>query len=97
MMNMKLNGKKFILVSYNKNPEISNEYLLQDGSAIAEKNFAKDLGIIMDNSAKFGTHIKQIEATCNKIVSMIFRSFTTREPEVMLILFKILVLSRIDY
>ena len=95
--NMTLNGKKFILVSYNKNPEISNEYLLQDGSAIAEKNFAKDLGIIMDNSTKFGTHIKQIEATCNKIVSMIFRSFTTREPEVMLTLFKSLVLSRIDY
>jgi len=94
---MKINGGKIVLDSYNKKDYINNEYTLQDGTKINESVTARDLGIIMENNASFRSHINKLECVCKKVVSMIFRSFVTRDASVMMPLFKTLVLSRIDY
>jgi len=95
--NMKMNNDKFVLLSYNKNPEIDNTYKLEDGTIIKEMNQTKDLGVIMSNDGRFSNHINNLVSNCKKTISMIFRTFNSRNDEVMLTLYRALVLSKIDY
>ena len=95
--NMKMNNDKFVLLSYNKNTEIDNMYKLEDGTIIKEMPQTKDLGVIMSNDGKFSNHINNLVSNCKKTISMIFRTFKTRNDEIMLTLYRALVLSKLDY
>ena len=95
--NMKMNNDKFVLLSYNKNEEIDNTYKLSDGTIINEMKETKDLGVVMSNDAKFTKHITNLVSNCKKTISMIFRTFKTRNDQIMLTLYKSLVLSKVDY
>ena len=95
--NVKMNAEKFVLLCYNKSSHIVNNLTLQSGLVIPERNGTRDLGVWMDNNAKFTNHIENVTTSCRKIMSMIFRSFITRNDQIMMTLFKSLILSRIDY
>ena len=95
--NMQMNNEKFVLLSYNKNKEIDNSYNLRDGTIIKEESHTKDLGVIMTNDGKFTNHIAQLVSNCKRTISMIFRAFKTRNDQIMLALYKSLVLSKLDY
>jgi len=95
--NMKMNNDKFVLLSYNKNPEIDNTYRLENGTVIKEMSQTKDLGVIMSNDGRFSNHISNLVSNCKKTISMLFRTFKIRNDEVMLTLYRALVLSKIDY
>mgnify|MGYP000250447811 FL=1 len=95
--NMKMNNDKFVLISYNKNSQIDNTYKLGDGTIISEKCQTKDLGVIMSNDGTFTNHINNLISNCKRTISMIFRTFKTRNDQVMLTLYRALVLSKIDY
>ena len=95
--NMKMNNDKFVLISYNKNSQIDNTYKLGDGTIISEKCQTKDLGVIMSNDGTFTNHINNLVSNCKRTISMIFRTFKTRNDQVMLTLYRALVLSKIDY
>ena len=95
--NMKMNDDKFVLLCYNKKTDITNNLTLENGLVIQEKDGTRDLGVWMDNDATFTGHIANTVASCRKTMSMILRSFTTREDQTMLTLFKSLILSKIDY
>jgi len=95
--NMQMNNDKFVLLCYNKNPEINNSYKLSDGTIIKEANQTRDLGVLMSNDGKFTNHVINIVSNCKRTISMIFRTFRTRDDQVMLTLYRSLVLSKIDY
>ena len=95
--NMKMNDDKFVLLCYNKKPNIVNNLPLQNGFVIMEQEGARDLGVWMENDGTFTKHIANVTTSCRKIMSMILRSFTTRDDQILLTLFKSLILSKIDY
>ena len=51
----------------------------------------------MSNDGSFKKHIDNCVKSCHKIIGMILRSFYTRNPKHLLLLFKTLVLSKMDY
>ena len=98
MNNVKMNDDKFVLICYNKNPQITdNHYHMKSGTVIHESDGTRDLGVWMSNNATFTEHISNVTTSCKKIMSMIFRSFTSRNDQLMLTLYKSLILSKIDY
>ena len=95
--NMKLNEDKFVVMSYNKQISISNDYKLNNGTILTNENATRDLGITMTNDATFSTHISNIISESRCLISMIFRSFRSRDPSIIMPVYRALVLSKIDY
>ena len=84
--NMSFNTEKFQLLRYGKDDELKqNEYSLPDGQLITESKQARDLGIIMNNDAKFSTQIKIATNKAKRNVGMILRSFQRRDNNIMLL------------
>ena len=96
---MMFNDVKFEVLRYGKNKilkETSN-YLSNTGQVISEKEYVKDLGVYMSNTADFSEHINRVTTTANQLSSWILRTFKSRNAEVMLTLWKSLVIPRLDY
>ena len=64
---------------------------------IESKTSLKDLGVLMSSSANFDTHIKNTVVAANLKAGWVLRTFQTREPELMITLWKSLVLPILDY
>lgn len=97
--NMKLNGLKFEHLKYGKNEEQKDQsiYYSDTGSRIETKSTVKDLGIILDVNSTFDRHIESLIERVKGISSWIYRTFSTRDVDIMLTLWKILVIPHIDY
>ena len=94
--NMKLNGEKFQLIKYGKK-EPPRSYLSPSGEEIGEFHEVRDLGVILENTAKFDSHIRLIAKKGSRIAGWSLRVFSTRAAKPMLALFKALVLSHLEY
>ena len=57
----------------------------------------KDLGVTFSNDLTFSEHINNIISKCRQISGCIFRTFTTREKDAMLILYKSCIQPHLDY
>ena len=64
---------------------------------IYEVEREKDLGIIFQNNLKFNEHINMAANKANKITGLIKRSFSFLDKPTFLILYKLLILSHVDY
>jgi len=97
--NMEFNHEKIVLLRYGDNDEVKLQTVVKDprGQNINPSNNARDLGVIMDHQGTFVEHVAKVTVECRRLVSMIFRSFQTREETAMKALYKSLVLSKIDY
>ena len=62
-----------------------------------KKNVVRGLGITMSHDATFTAHIGTIVSKAQQIISSIYRCFKTRKPEVMIQLWKSLVIPHLDY
>ena len=91
--NMKLNGDKFQHMRYGKE-EPSVGYRTPSGEDIREFPEVSDLGVIMENTAKFDSHLRSIANKGNRIAGWTLRVFSTHTEKPMLILFKALVLAK---
>ena len=97
---MDFNTNKFELLSYNCFSSVDDtrrEYFAPDCSLIIQKNSLRDLGIIMSTNMDFQEHIHDIVAKGRRVMSWVLRTFRTRQPEPMLILFKYLILPILEY
>ena len=56
-----------------------------------------DLDVSMSNNCTFVFHISKLYKRCSNLAGLILRTFTMRDPQVMLTLYKSLVMSRLDY
>ena len=64
---------------------------------ISPSTHVVDLGISMSSDCTFDLHISNLYRRCSNLAGWILRTFTMRDPHLMLTMFKSLVLSRLDY
>ena len=97
--NMKFNSEKFECIRYGKRRDIhdTTAYHSDVGSTITPKDQINDLGVLISSNCQFNNHIDNVVKTTNKLCGWILRTFKTRTPKLMVLLWKSLVLSKLDY
>jgi hypothetical protein len=59
-----------------------------DGQIVTSKNGEKDIGVYIDRQLKFSEHCQQITSKANSLNFRIFKSFVTRDPQILFSIFK---------
>ena len=97
--NMVFNAKKFETLRYGTDDVLKaiTSYTSPDGSIIPGKDHLRDLGITMSADGSFRQHITEMCQSARNMCSWILRTFHSRSPELMLTLWKTLVLPILDY
>ena len=97
--NMKFNSEKFECIRYGKRTDIheTTGYYSDANTIITPKDHINDLGVLISSSCLFKKQIDNVVKTANKLCGWILRTFKTRAPKLMILLWKSLVLSRLDY
>ena len=97
--NMFFNSKKFSYVCFSSNASAykSNLYIDPAMNIIGPSTHVRDLGVSMSSNCTFDFHISNLYKRCSNLAGWILRTFTTRDPQVMLTLYKTLVMSRLEY
>ena len=97
--NAYFNNKKFEALRYGIDDiiKLTTSYTAPDGTLITEKDHLRDLGVTMSADASFKQHINNICQSANNMCSWILRTFQSRSPELMLTLWKAVVLPILDY
>ena len=90
-----LNGKKFEHLHYGN--QSTSSYFTGDGKIIQTKTTLKDLGVTLSDDATFKQHILNTVEKARILIGWIMRTFNSREQDVMLTLWKSLVIPHIDY
>ena len=97
--NMLYNNKKFEALRYGPDQVLkaTTSYTAPDGSIIPEKDHVRDLGIQMSSNGTFQHHIDTMCLSARNMCAWILRTFQTRNEELMMTLWKSLVLPILDY
>jgi hypothetical protein len=94
---MVFNDSKFEKITYGKNKELKDlSYTAADGSCIQTSSDVKDLGITMSDDASFKMHITKLSSRASQLTNWVLRTFITREKAVMMMLWKTLIMSRLE-
>ena len=97
--NMELNYPKFECLRYGKNSDIkeSTYYNTPSGDPIKVVEHAKDLGVVMSSNGTFRQHVSSVISTSNQLCGWVLRTFRTRQKLPMLMLWKSLIRSKLEY
>jgi len=95
--NMALNSQKYQLLQHGKIPELKVPYYLEDGSELLGSEVVRDLGVHVDNALNWKIHIQTKVTEASKKAGWILRTFTSRDQDVMLLLYKSYVRSLVEY
>ena len=97
--NMFINSKQFSYVCFSSNVSAykSNLYIDYAINTIGPSTHVIDLGASMSSNYTFDFHISNLYKQCSNLAGWILRTFTIRDPQVMLTLNKSLVMSRPYY
>ena len=89
----------FSYVSFSSNGAAykCNAYIDPSMNIISPSTHVLDLGFSMSGNCTFDFHISNLYRRCSNLADWILRTFTMRDPHLMLILFKSLVFPRLDY
>ena len=77
--------------------KIFTNYLSSSSTIIDQKDSLCDLGVIMSADASFNQHINRVVDTVYDKISMILRTFKSRDPDLMITLWKTVVIPSIEY
>lgn len=94
--NMQFNGAKFELLRFGVNSP-SYQYVTEDGGVIERKSCLRDLGVMISDTACFADQVQAAVNCGQKRIGWILRVFRTRERELMLALYKTMVLPLMEY
>ena len=96
---MSFNVEKFEVLRIGKNEQLKQEtkYTTPDGTNLPEKSTVKDLGVTFNNTGDFHDHIDTKKAKGKSIAGLILRTFLTRDPAPLMMLFKTLVIPIVEY
>ena len=97
--NASFNDKKFEALRHGNDEtlKMSTSYTAPDGTIIAEKSNLRDLGVTMSADGTFRQHINNICQSARNMCSWLLRTFESRSPDLMLTLWKSLVIPILDY
>ncbi|CAL4171620.1 unnamed protein product, partial [Meganyctiphanes norvegica] len=85
-------------LSLSLSPNIENRlYKNPANETINKGNTVKDLGIISSSKLSFKEHIESVVMSSRRMNGMIFRTFHSREPDVMMRLFNTYLRSKMEY
>ena len=92
-------SKKFCYVCISSNVSVykSNLYIDPAMNIIGPSTHVLDLCVSMSSNCTFDFHISNLYKRCSNLACWIIRTFTMRDPQVMITLYKSLVMSRLDY
>ena len=94
---MELNEDKFMLLHHGKNQDLKQHYSLPSGKDLKPEDYVKDLGVYVDADIRWRHHIVLKSAAAAKKAGWILRTFISRDKATMMLLFKSLVRSIIEY
>ena len=97
--NMEFNFHKFESLRYGNNDGIkeSTSYRSKCNEGIKTVDHAEDLGITMSSSGNFRQHISTMIDAAQQLSGWVLRTFTTRKRDLMLLLWKSLIRSKLEY
>ena len=75
----------------------SNFYIDPAMNIIGSSTHVRDLSVSMSSNCTFDFHISTLYKRCSNLAGWILRTFTIRDPQVMLTLYKSLVMFRLEY
>ena len=75
----------------------SNLYIDTAMNKIGPFTHVLDLGVSMSSNCMFHFHISNLYKRCSNLAVWILNTFTMRDPQIMLTMFKSLVMFRLDY
>ena len=96
---MVFNGDKFELLRFwpGKTPKPDTVYRDPDGNPIEEKLHLRDLGVQISSDLSFKLHIEKTVSEATRMVGWVMRTFSRRSRIIMLILWRSLIQSKLDY
>ena len=94
---MELNKLKFQLLQHGRNNELKLPYNIDQTTKIQKSSDVKDLGVTISENISFDTHIMNITKDARKHAGWIFRIVRSRDPSVVLLLYKTYVRPRLEY
>ena len=96
---MKFNCNKFEAIDYHdkEQDETYFKYKTMNGNSIERKKQVRDLGITMSCDVMFTENIATMVKTAKRQSGWILRTFSSREPVLMLTLLKSLVIPLVEY
>ena len=94
---MELNEGKFQLLQHGKNQDLKQPYTLPSGKSISSEDVVKDLGVYIDKDLQWCQHITKKSAVASGKAGWVLRTFSTRDRETMMLLYKTYVRSIIKY
>ena len=97
--NLEFNDLKFEVIQYGDNEELKNAhcYLSCSNDPIESTDIVKDLGVLMSSDCSFKMHIESMIEDAKIRAGWALRTFKVRSPEAMLILWKSMVLPKLEY
>ena len=109
--NMELNNKKFELVSHKLYPDSSNQKLIKQlpffncsisyniskNEVILPSEYVRDLGVYIDSKLNWTFHYSLVTKKAKQLCAWVLNTFYSRDRNTMLILFKSLIRSRLEY
>jgi hypothetical protein len=90
-----INISKCAVLHYGKR-NIANTYYI-NGKAIPHTNEIRDLGVIQYNNSKYKAHIQNMSKKARKITGLLLRTFQSRNPKVLLPIYKTLIRPLVEY
>lgn len=94
---MQFNEGKFQLLQHGHDKSLKLPYDLSDKIKIESSNHVKDLGVHVSEDLTWRHHINTTTTNATTFAAWIFRTIKSRDPDVMLLMFKSFVLSRLEY
>ena len=98
---MELHEGKFELLQHGNNDDLKGEnshsYQLSSGQKIPNSKVVKDLGVTIDESLRWSSHITEVTKQASQTSAWVLRTFFTRESLPLMTLYKSLVRSKMDY
>ena len=94
---MKFNMDKFQLLQHGNNPYLKIPYRLPDGQKLEGSECVRDLGLNISADLKWKHHTKTVTENATKFANWILRTIRSRDAEIMLLMFRSYVLSRLEY
>ena len=95
---MNFNISKCKIMHIGKNNPLHVYYVDRDNTVMLSVcNSEKDVGVIFDNGLRFDLHINESINRANRLLGMIYRSFTYLDTFIFITLYKMLIRSVLEY
>ena len=94
---MKFNMDKFQLLQHGNNPYLKLPYRLPDGQTLQGSDTVRDLGLNISADLKWKSHIQIVTENATKFANWILRTIRSRKADIMTLMFRTYVISRLEY